>query len=151
MPGEAAPAGLIRRLAALAYDLLLLAGVLFVFTLLVLFARGGREIAPGTWWFDVGLVAVCAAFFVWFWTHGGQTLGMRAWRLKLVARDGGPVGLGQALGRFGAAIVSAAPAGLGFWWSLLDRERSCWHDRWSGTRLLHVKPPDGKPRKKNGK
>lgn len=131
------PAGLARRFAALAYDLLLLGGVLFVFTLLVLFARGGREIPPGTWWFGVGLVAVAGAFFVWFWTHGGQTLGMRAWRLRLVARDGGAVGIRRAVVRFAAAVVSALPAGLGFWWSLLDRERACWHDRWSGTRMLH--------------
>ena len=147
MPG-AAPAGLIRRLAALAYDLLLLAGVLFVFTLLVLFARGGREIPPGTWWFDLGLIVVCAAFFVWFWTHGGQTLGMRAWRLKLVTCDGSPIGLARALGRLGAAVVSAVPAGIGFWWALFDRERACWHDRWSRTRVLYEKPLEKKRRGK---
>jgi uncharacterized RDD family membrane protein YckC len=132
---EPAP-GFLRRLAALCYDLLLLAAVLFVVTLVVLFARGGREVSPGTWWFELTLVAVSAVFFIWFWTHGGQTLGMRAWQLRVVDRHGRPIGLKRAIGRYFAAVVSALPAGMGFWWSLVDREKLCWHDRWSGTKLV---------------
>lgn len=130
--------GLVRRLAAIAYDLLLLAALLFVFTLVVLFARGGRAVSPGTWWFELSLLGVCAAFFIGFWVHGGQTLGMRAWRLKIVDREGRPVGWRRASGRWLAAAVSALPAGLGFWWSLVDRDGLCWHDRWSGTRLTRL-------------
>jgi uncharacterized RDD family membrane protein YckC len=139
--------GLARRLAALAYDLLLLAAVLFVFTLLVLFARGGRAIVPGTWWFELSLIGISAVFFVWFWTHGGQTLGMRAWRLRVVGPAGRPVGLKRAFGRFFAAVISALPAGLGFWWGLLDRDGRCWHDRWSGTHLILERPARSPPRR----
>jgi uncharacterized RDD family membrane protein YckC len=134
--------GLARRLAALAYDLLLLGAAWFVFTLIVLFARGGRAIEPGTWWFAPSLVAVAAGFFVWFWTHGGQTLGMRAWRLRVVGPGGRAISWKRGAGRFFAALVSALPAGLGFWWALVDRDGLCWHDRWTGTRLtLQSKPP----------
>lgn len=135
------PAGLLRRLAALAYDLLLLSALLFVYTLALVVLRGGEPIAPGTWWFELSLVGLWVLFFAGFWTHGGQTLGMRAWRLRLVGADAGPVGWGRALLRAAAGLVSAVPAGLGFWWALLDPERRCWHDRWSGTRLIREAGP----------
>ena len=79
---DAEPAGFFRRTAALAYDLLLLAGILLVFTLITFVLRGAREIPPGTLWFQVSLLALVGAFFAGFWVHGGQTLGMRAWRLR---------------------------------------------------------------------
>ncbi len=77
-------------------------------------------------------------FFAGFWTHGGQTLGMRAWRIRLVGRGGGRVSWGQATLRFFAAIVSWLALGLGFLWALVDRERHAWHDRCSGTRLIRL-------------
>ncbi|HEX7080133.1 MAG TPA: RDD family protein [Gammaproteobacteria bacterium] len=135
---EGAAAGLPRRLAALVYDLMLLAGLLFVFTLAVFVLRGGRGVAPGTLWFQSSLGAVAMLFFTWFWTHGGQTLGMRAWRLRVVDAAGGPLGWGKALGRFFAALLSALPAGLGFWWAAIDPDKLCWHDRLSGTKVVRT-------------
>jgi uncharacterized RDD family membrane protein YckC len=133
---ESKPAGLLRRLAAIVYDFLLLGGVLIVYTLIVLAVRGGRAVPPGTWWFGPSLLALCVAFFAWFWTHGGQTLGMLAFGLRLVGARGGRVGWRAALVRAAASLVSALPAMLGFWWALLDPERRCWHDRLSGTRVV---------------
>lgn len=134
--GGVKPAGLARRLGALCYDLLLLGAVLIAYTAVVIAVRGGRAVPPGTWWFELSLLALCLAFFAWFWTHGGQTLGMLAFRLRLVAADGGPVGWRAALVREGGALLSALPAGLGFWWVLVDPERRSWHDRLSGTRVV---------------
>jgi uncharacterized RDD family membrane protein YckC len=133
---EPKPAGLPRRLAALAYDFLLLGGVLVAYTFVVLAVRGGEAVPPGTGWFELSLAALCVAFFVWFWTHGGQTLGMLAFGLRVVVADGRPVGVRAALVRAAASLVSALPAGLGFWWALVDSERRCWHDRLSGTRVV---------------
>ena len=65
---------------------------------------------------------------------------MRAWRIELIAADGGPVGWDRALLRFAAAWLSLAPAGLGLWWSAIDPERRCWHDRLAGTRLVRTRP-----------
>lgn len=127
-----------RRLAALVYDLLLLAGVLFVFTLAVSVVRGGRPVEPGTLWFQLCLAALTVLFFTWFWTHGGQTLGMRAWRLRVVDCGGGALGWRQAALRFAAALLSALPAGLGLWWAAVDPEKRSWHDRLAGTRVERV-------------
>jgi len=135
------PAGLIRRLAAMVYDGLVLLAIELLATVLVLPLAQGDAIVAGNDLFRAYLVVVAFLFFGWFWTHGGQTLGMRAWRVTVVDRDGGPVSWGQAAARFGGAILSALPLGLGYLWLLLDRERLTWHDRLSGTRLVYSPRP----------
>ena len=132
------PASLLRRFAALVYDALLLTALVFLFTLGAVLVRGGREIQPGTIWFEISLVALAFAFCGVFWTRGGQTLGMQAWRIRLVAADGRRIGWGRSAQRFFAAWLSLLPAGLGYWWALVDRDRRCWHDRLSRTRVISV-------------
>ena len=98
-------------------------------------------------WLPLALLATWALFYLWFWTHGGQTLGMRAWRIRLLSAEGATVGLGRALLRLGAAAISTLPLGLGHLWLLLDRDRLAWHDRLSGTRLVllaKVPPSNGR-------
>ena len=129
--------GLPRRLAAIVYDSLLLCGILLVAALpLPLLGDGLRS----SWWLRLltqgYLLGICVLFFGWFWVHGGQTLGMRVWRLKITDANGGPVTWGSAGLRFAAALLSWAPLGLGFLWMLFDQEKLAWHDRLSGTRLV---------------
>lgn len=138
---ERRPASLRRRFAAISYDALLLFGVLFVFTLAVVALRGGREVEPDTWWFSISLPLVALCFYGWFWTHGGQTLGMRAWRIALRTEDAGQLTWRHAVVRYGAAWVSTLALGMGFWWSLIDREKRCWHDRWSHTVIVRTSSP----------
>ena len=132
------PAGLLRRLAALTYDSVLLAGPIAVYAGVVVVLRSGAAVEPNTLWFSAGLCAIPALFFCWFWTHGGQTLGMVAWRLHLEAPDGGPPTWGRALLRFFAALLSLLPVGLGFLWALWDSEHATLHDRISGTRMYRT-------------
>jgi uncharacterized RDD family membrane protein YckC len=132
------PAGLARRCAAFCYDLLLLAALIFCFTLMVLAVRGGEEIAPGTFWYELSLVAIALLFFSGFWTHGGQTLGMRAWTIQLVTTDGQEIGWKRAAARFFAAAASALPAGLGLWWSAFDPQGRGWHDRLTRTLVVRT-------------
>ena len=132
------PASVWRRLAALCYDLLLLAALAFSFTLLVVAVRLGEPVPPGTWWFPSSLVAIAMLFFCGFWVRGGQTLGMRAWRIRVVRADGGALTWRQSVARFAAGVVAAAPAGLGLWWSFLDADKRGWHDRWTGTRVVRT-------------
>lgn len=129
---------LFRRLAAAFYDSLLVLAVLMLATLLLLPLTGGQAINPGNHAYTLYLLAVGFAFFGGFWTHGGQTLGMRAWRLRVVSLDNRPLTWQQALYRYLAAILSWLPLGLGFWWQWLDREGLTLHDRLSGTQLIHL-------------
>lgn len=130
-----------RRLAAMFYDGLLLVALWFMVTALLLAVSGGYMANPDRplWLLStlrVSLLLVTFMFFAGFWTHGGQTLGMRAWRLKLISASGDPVTWKQALWRFAAAIPSIGAFGLGLIWMLLDKERCAVHDRLSGTRLI---------------
>ena len=107
-----------RRLAAIGYDGLLLAGVLFVAAALALglavMLAGSASVEaqnplPGNPFFRSYLLLVCFFFYGGFWVHGGQTLGMRAWRLRVRRRDGRGIGWWQALLRFLIASLWLGP------------------------------------------
>ena len=142
-PHEAAPPvrpGLARRLAALVYDALLLFAVLFAATAPVLLLTGGRAVGPNNLAFTAYLLAVSYAYLGWCWTKGGQTLGMRAWKMRVRTREGTRLGWVRSLGRFAAALVSIGAAGAGLLWVAFDRDRMSLHDRLSGTVLEMVFP-----------
>jgi uncharacterized RDD family membrane protein YckC len=133
------PAGLLRRLAAILYDALLLVAVLFIATALVLPLTGGEAVPRGNPYYAAYLLSVCFLFFAWFWTHGGQTLGMRAWKIRVQQTDGDGITWLQALVRFSVATISWLALGMGFFWMLIDRDKMTWHDRFSDTVLVLIK------------
>ncbi|MGD8620303.1 MAG: RDD family protein [Gammaproteobacteria bacterium] len=130
-------AGLGFRLLAMFYDSLLLFSALLVATALALLVTRGTLHYHNPF-FRTFLFLICFFFYSWFWLHGGQTLGMRAWRLRVQRLDGGPITIWQALLRFLVAIVSLACGGLGFLWMLVDRDRMTWHDRFSETVIVRL-------------
>jgi uncharacterized RDD family membrane protein YckC len=137
--------GLLRRLAAIMYDTLLVVAVLFMVTVPFIAVRGGEPVEIGdNTWYRIALVIVIYAFFVGFWTRSGRTLGMQSWGLQLETMDGGRPTLATASVRFMAAILSWAPLGLGFLWQLLDKDKLTWHDRISGTHVVHYPKPTKK-------
>lgn len=83
-------------------------------------------------------VLITAGYAVLSWRAGGQTLGMRPWRLRVIGMDGAPAATPALVRRFAMGIVSLLLGGLGFWWAWLDPQRRTWHDRFSGTRMLLV-------------
>jgi uncharacterized RDD family membrane protein YckC len=131
------PAGLGRRLGAIVYDSLLILALLFLGSVPFVAAWGGEPVAPGTLAYQLTLLTLTYLFFVGFWSGYGRTLGMQSWRLRIEAPDGGKPSVAAASLRFLAAIVSWLPLGLGFLWQLWDRGQLTWHDRLSGTRLIH--------------
>lgn len=129
------PAGLLRRLVAMFYDSLLLLSALLVTTVLAMIVTRGT-LSYHNPWYRTLLFLIWYSFYTWFWLHGGQTLGMRAWRLRVQSVDGGPVGIWQALLRFMAAIPSLALGGLGFFWMLVDPKKMTLYDRFSETVMV---------------
>jgi uncharacterized RDD family membrane protein YckC len=132
--------GLVRRLAAMLYDWLLLFALMLVATSLITLPLGMPSGFGLVMFQSLLFILMPAIFFIGFWMRGGQTLGMRSWRIKLVTDSGGPVTAQAALRRLLAALLSLLPGGLGFVWMVWDPDRLAWHDRLSGTRLVMVKP-----------
>ena len=133
------PPGLLRRLGAMAYDALLLLALLMMLSYPYVWLTGG--VKPGLFvktLYQLYLLAICFLFYGGFWVRGGQTLGMRSWRIKLVRQDGGPITWMIAVKRFAYALLSLICLGLGFLWVLYDRDKLTWHDRWSETRLVRL-------------
>jgi len=129
-------AGLFRRLAAGSYDLVLVIALWVMATLLLIVVRGGEPVPTGNLLYQAMLLLLAAGFFAGFWAWGGQTLGMRAWRMQVRGQDGEALTPGRALLRLAALLPSMLPLGLGLLWVLFDREGLALHDRLSGTRVI---------------
>ena len=126
---------LIRRLAAILYDSLLLLSLLLIATILAVAANHGQRIESNPF-FSLYIYIVAYTFFGWFWTHGGQTLGMRAWRIHLRSRSGEAISWFYAFIRFNGSIISWCCVGLGFLWVLIDKQNNSWHDYMSKSQLV---------------
>lgn len=138
---------LLWRLLALLYDLFpalalwMLVGTVFTVAY-TLTGHAERENIPAfsalqwlLWlccWIITGLYATLS------WRRGGQTLGMRPWRLQVTTPAGTPPTRRQLWLRYSVGTVSLLLGGLGLWWTLIDRQRLSWHDRASGTRVRRL-------------
>jgi uncharacterized RDD family membrane protein YckC len=122
------PASLLRRLGAILYDTLIVAAILMVATALLLPFTGGQAIPPGTLVYDLYLVVVVYLYFAYCWRMGGQTVGMKAWKIRVVAAH--RITWGQTFIRFFGAMISIACLGLGLYFR--------WHDKWSNTQLVRT-------------
>ncbi len=134
--GTARIADLLRRLAATAYDLLVLAGILVLTSLALIIARGGLAVPVGNPVFQAFLAVQAAGYFIGFWSRGGQTPGMQAWHLRVEMAGGAPLSMTTAAWRLAGALLSATCLGLGLLWLLFDRDGRAWHDRLSNTKVV---------------
>lgn len=145
---QPAPVGRFRRLAAITYDLFLLAAVILVavslFTVLIDLVGGqgtSGRLLQQDWarlFFQVYLLIVAASFYLWFWHHGGQTLGLKAWKLKVVDQQLQSPGYVSALMRLLLAVITCLPLGLGLLWIFFDPQKQALYERLSGTRLVQL-------------
>ena len=151
------------------YESMLIFAVLFIFGGLFSILLQQRHALYLRGLMQDWLLFLLGLYFVWFWTHGGQTLAMQTWRIRLVTADGKQVGVKRALGRFFLSwlwvlpgLVAAWAVGAKTWmlvlipaanvllWALtvfLDPQRQFLHDRIAGTRLITYNPPEKKPAK----
>ncbi|MDO6746056.1 RDD family protein [Gilvimarinus sp. 1_MG-2023] len=135
-----------KRLAAMLYDSLLLMAVSIGYGAAALAIKvnvfgetllEGEKASLGPIGF-IGWVIVLVAFYCVFWKKFGQTLGMKAWRLKVTDIHGKHLSVSQGLRRCAWASLSIATLGLGYLWLLVDREQLTLHDRLSATRVWQL-------------
>lgn len=133
-----------RRLAALFYDLLVLIAIwMFAAALVLLAFHGDVDVAdqPATYHFILQgvLLTLSAVYFIVSWSRGGQTIGMRAWKVRIVDADGHSPDVKRSLFRFCLGLISLI-AGFGFIWCLFDADRRAWHDVMVKTKMIGLKP-----------
>lgn len=162
------PPGLARRFACTVYEGLILAALVLVACFPFLALTGDATAGWRRHLLQAYVLFVVGAYLVWFWTHGGQTLAMKTWQIRVVGRDGRPPSPARAALRYlgswlwflpallwagatgqhhGGAIAAALTVGvLGYAaLTLLNPQRQYWHDLLAGTRLVRSRQPD-KPR-----
>ena len=132
-----------RRLGGMLYDSMILIAI-WMITLFVLVALNQGNAVTG-YGLQSLLFLETFFFFAWFWREDGQTVGMMAWRMRVVSNTGTPLTLTQITTRFAGACLSGICLGLGYLWILVDPDRRSWGDIMSDTRVV-VEPK--KPNRK---
>ncbi len=134
-----------RRLLAAAYDLPLVVAMILIAGLpLPLLPASYVTSVPGKVLIFCAMILIFFCYFAVSWMRAGQTVGMRAWRLKLIPQDNDRFGWGASVYRFVVAIASWGLGGLGVLWSLIDRRNRCWHDYTPASDVVLL-PPRNKP------
>ena len=93
---------------------------------------------PRRYWLQFCLYLVAGFYLLWCWLHGGQTLAMQTWRIRLIDGEAQTLTLWRVLQRYLLASAGLLFFGAGFLWALFDREGQFLHDRLLGTRLMLV-------------
>jgi uncharacterized RDD family membrane protein YckC len=150
-PQDFPSVGLFRLLLVMLYDAIIVFAILMVAGAIALKLPFSRQVAGEDFAYTVYLLSAWFFYLAWCWRKSGMTLGMRAWKVRLVstraenmfpAKDRNPApqppSWWQCGLRFAGAWVSALCAGLGYAWILVDRQHMSWHDRLSGTRLVYA-------------
>jgi uncharacterized RDD family membrane protein YckC len=164
VPSDLTAPSLRRRLASFLYEGVLLFGVLMISGYLFSSLTQQRHALVGRHGLQAFLFVMLAIYFVWFWSHGGQTVAMKAWHIRVVDRQGRPVGELRGLARFllawlwfapalvaleawgihdGGAIIGVLLAGVVAYalTTRLHPSRQFPHDVLAGTRLITWRPP----------
>ncbi len=155
-------ASLPRRLACSIYEALLLLGVLALGFMLPHLLLGLLfQISVPGWLTIVHIFGLVGVYCVWYWVHGGQTLAMQTWGVRLIKADGKTITLKQAAVRYILACAWVVPAVLvshfvlkpsgqitvfflfailfSPLYSLFDRENLFLQDRLARTRLVYAR------------
>jgi uncharacterized RDD family membrane protein YckC len=149
-----------RRLLCMMYESICVIAVLFLGSLPIAmiygFATEGTRHAAN----QLYLLVLLGTYFTWFWVRGGQTLAMRTWRIRIVAKDGRLLTLPQSVKRYVVvalfilpalitlvvfskyrskvpwALFACVPMIATFLWARFDRERQFLHDRLAGSKQI---------------
>ncbi|MFC3193111.1 RDD family protein [Marinicella sediminis] len=115
-----------KHLAALVYDIFPILAIWLITSLIFVMFRGGEEIKPETLWFQIILLAEVYFYFAYSWKTGGQTLGMRAWKLGIEHHR--ELSWPQVSLRFMAGVISTLLLGMGLWHRIWQKDQKTWMD-----------------------
>ncbi|MGB5082434.1 MAG: RDD family protein [Burkholderiales bacterium] len=134
LPGPPVP-GIGRRMMSMLYESFLASAIAFLAAGVFYWISGAHPSEAERHGFQVYLFAVLGLYFVACWSHGGRTLPMQTWKMRMMRENGQPVGPARALLRYLLAWPSLLLC-VGLVWALVDRDRQFLHDRLAGTRIV---------------
>lgn len=129
----------LKRLMSMVYDLFILIAIWMLGTLIVLPLADQGAFEPNNPLYTGYLLALHAIFYIWFWTRSGQTLGMKAWKIRVEnTQTHSTLTLKQAFLRWIFSVISVLCCGLGFLWMLFDPKKQTLYDRLSGSQVIRL-------------
>ena len=130
--------GFWRRFVCLLYESLILLAVIFIasFIFHLIFRDPAAVYFKPLYQFY--LLVVMGYYFIWFWTHGGRTLAMQTWKMRIETINGEALDQRKAMIRYLLAVTGIIFFGIGILWALIDRQHQYLHDRLAGTRIVLV-------------
>ncbi|MFT5221216.1 MAG: putative RDD family membrane protein YckC [Gammaproteobacteria bacterium] len=135
-------ASLIKQLAAMVYDSLLILAILFAITAIAVLINGGEAVSSSPL-YSLSLFLSVFVFYAWFWQKSGQTLGMKVWKIRIISEFGGNPSWSISFLRLCFSLLSIACLGLGYFWRLF--KPYTWHDKLSQTIVIDVSSLSNKP------
>ncbi|MBS0287280.1 MAG: RDD family protein [Proteobacteria bacterium] len=126
----------LRRIAALVYDSFIVFSFLLLATTIALAVNHGQSLMPYRWLFISYLFISTGLFLSWFWITSGQTLGMLAWKIKVINQDGKTLTWKQAFLRYCVGFFSLGLGAIGLLWCLFNQDKQSLHDILLKTRVI---------------
>ena len=134
-PGQL-PCTFPRRLMIMLYDALVMLALLIFASALALPFGEAEKMAFRHPWFTLWLFFVSFAYLSICWRRGGMTVGMRAWKTRIVCADMKVISWPRCVVRFVVGIFSISVFGVGILWALWEKNHRTWHDLASGTIII---------------
>ncbi len=127
-----------KHVAALIYDIFPILGIFLVTSLLFVLLRAGKEVEPHTLWFQLILFFEVYFYFSYSWIKGGQTIGMKAWKISIENHQ--EMTWLQVSMRFFSGILSLCLLGAGLWFRYLNKDQLTWMDMACGQTVVDLSP-----------
>jgi uncharacterized RDD family membrane protein YckC len=127
-----------RRLLVILYDSIIMLGILMIASAIALPVGNTDKLAFKDFWFTLWLLVACFAYLGSCWRYGGMTIGMRAWRVRLISSDKPLISWPMCVLRFLIGLISVSVLGLGILWALVDHKNRTWHDLAAHTILIRT-------------
>jgi len=125
-----------KHIAALTYDIFPILGIFLITSLFSVLIRGGNEVEPETLWFQLILFLEVYFYFIYSWKKGGQTLGMRAWKIAIYNHNS--MSWLDVSKRFFVGLLSTCLLGLGLWHRMWSKKKLSWMDIACGQPTIDV-------------
>ena len=130
-----------RIIGSAIYDGLVILGLLMIVGFVAVgihYWITGAEAIEYSLLFQLLILAVIIAYYAYFWRASGQTVGMKAWRIKLMSLDDQAITASQMALRILVAFPAYACLLLGVLWQYWSADQLNWHDKASRTKIIYL-------------